>query len=130
MDIDRGLHQHALLNLARLHYCVGELLGGRRVRRQHISFVCRSPNIHRTGIGGSHQSFTGSKRSRYIAEVHGVGFIYPPSQQSNHLNTGANRLLRRIAPSAESPQVIQKGTDPIDVLWDIKRSMDMVSSFL
>ncbi|ELU44876.1 Apc5 domain-containing protein [Rhizoctonia solani AG-1 IA] len=38
---------------------------------------------------------------------------------------GMNRLLRRIAPSAESPQVIQKGTDPIDILWDIKRSMDM-----
>jgi hypothetical protein len=36
-----------------------------------------------------------------------------------------DRLLRRIAPSTESPQVIQKGTDPIDVLWDIKRSMDM-----
>ncbi|KAH7340951.1 hypothetical protein B0J17DRAFT_340197 [Rhizoctonia solani] len=84
---DTGLHQHALLNLARLHYCVGELLGARRALEEAIK-VSRAANDRDT-------------LQRCMA------------------------LLRRIAPSAESPQVIQKGTDPIDVLWDIKRSMDM-----
>ncbi|KAF8758434.1 hypothetical protein RHS01_02503 [Rhizoctonia solani] len=84
---DTGLHQHALLNLARLHYCVGELLGGRRALEEAIK-VSRAANDRDT-------------LQRCMA------------------------LLRRIAPSAESPQVIQKGTDPIDILWDIKRSMDM-----
>ncbi|CCO33306.1 hypothetical protein BN14_07380 [Rhizoctonia solani AG-1 IB] len=84
---DTGLHQHALLNLARLHYCVGELLGGRRALEEAIK-VSRAANDRDT-------------LQRCMA------------------------LLRRIAPSAESPQVVQKGTDPIDILWDIKRSMDM-----
>ncbi|KAG8696604.1 hypothetical protein FRC09_008360 [Ceratobasidium sp. 395] len=84
---ESGLHQHALLNLARLHYCVGELLGARRALEEAIK-VSRAANDRDT-------------LQRCMA------------------------LLRRIAPSAESPQVVQKGTDPIDVLWDIKRSMDM-----
>ncbi|KAG8748656.1 hypothetical protein FRC10_000047 [Ceratobasidium sp. 414] len=81
---ESGLHQHALLNLARLHYCVGELLGARRALEEAIK-VSRAANDRDT----------------------------------------LQRLLRRIAPSAEPPQAVQKGTDPIDVLWDIKRSMDM-----
>ncbi|KAG9097966.1 hypothetical protein FRC06_006955 [Ceratobasidium sp. 370] len=84
---ESGLHQHALLNLARLHYCVGELLGARRALEEAIK-VSRAANDRDT-------------LQRCMA------------------------LLRRIAPSAEPPQVVQKGTDPIDVLWDIKRSMDM-----
>lgn len=84
---DTGLHQHALLNLGRLHYCVGELLGARRALEEAIK-VSRAANDRDT-------------LQRCMA------------------------LLRRIAPSAESPQVVQKGTDPVDVLWDIKRSMDM-----
>ncbi|QRW14582.1 APC5 (anaphase-promoting complex subunit 5) domain-containing protein [Ceratobasidium sp. AG-Ba] len=84
---ESGLHQHALLNLARLHYCVGELLGARHALEEAIK-VSRAANDRET-------------LQRCMA------------------------LLRRIAPSVESPQVVQKGTDPVDVLWDIKRSMDM-----
>ncbi|KDQ18511.1 hypothetical protein BOTBODRAFT_28883 [Botryobasidium botryosum FD-172 SS1] len=91
---DSGLHQLALLNLATLHYSLGEFVASRQALDEAIK-VARA----------------GSDR-----------------ETLQHCLS----LLRRISP-AQGPSsepranvnTIQSGTSPLDVLWDVKRLMDL-----